>query len=79
MSSWGKNLPYFYSVKYRAYLYIYTHILLTMTINPSESTIKYSVMFTKEDESSYSVCRVPALNIHGKIHTNISHPSKNIN
>lgn len=48
MSSWGKNLPYLYSVKYRAYLYIYTHILLTMTINPSESAVKYSVIFTKD-------------------------------
>lgn len=48
MSFWGKNLPYFYSIQYRAYLYIYRMILLTMSIYPSEFAVKYSVIFTED-------------------------------
>lgn len=33
----------------------------------------------KMDEWSYSVCRIPAPNMHDKLHTSISHSSKTIN
>lgn len=63
-SSWDKNLPCFNSVKYRAYLYIYRCISLTMTISPSEIAAKYSVVIFRENgqmtlqclQSSWAKC-----------------------
>lgn len=44
--SCGKNLPHFYFVKYKEYLFICRHISLTMNTNSSEPFVKYSAWFS---------------------------------